>query len=428
MRRIGTVLVVSLVAAGLGGSTGQSVAVAKTPPHAAAVLAITAGNATPRLAWLEPTTLRPLARRSVLLPYGAWGGVFSPAGRSLALGGGGPDGVRIVDVRRMKITARIARRTSARSLTPVSWPEPRRLLVLDHPRQAAGLQAQLLVLDPAARRVVSRTTLRSSTEHWVAWARAGKRLVALVARNPGLARLVSYGPGGGVLRTTDLGISAGTSPVAGDPHEHHRFAQPGLAVDPEGGRAFVVDAGRIAVVDLDTFEVSYASLAESRSVVSRVLAWLEPAAHAKILSGFSRQATWLGNDLLAVSGRTYEETRPVPTGLQLVNTATGTTRTIEQRASAHTFSRGLLLAYGGRHDPETNVWAGMGVSAFAADGTRLWSALGNEPVGLVEAAGGYGYVPTSAEAFPQGTRVIDLATGAVLRTVRGEMPQFIVRD
>lgn len=426
MRRIGIVFVVSLVAAGLGGSTGPSAAVAKAPPHATAVLAITAGNATPRLAWLEPTTLRPLARRSVLLPYGAWGAVIAPGGRTVALGGGGPDGVRIVDVRRMKLTGRIARRTSDRLLTPLSWPEPRRLLALDQPRQAAGSVAQLLVLDPVARRVISRTTLRSSTEHWVAWARAGKRLVALVARSPGLSRLVSYGPGGGVLRTTDLGIPAGTFPVAGDPDEHHRLAQPGLAVDTEGGRAFVVDAGRIAVVDLDTFEVSYASLAESRSAVSRVLAWLEPAAHAKLLSGFSRQATWLGGGLLAVSGRTYEETRVVPTGLQLVNTATGTARTIEPLASAHTFSHGLLLAYGSRHDLQTNVATGMGVSAFDANGTRLWSILGDEPVGLVEAAGGYGYVPTPAEAFPQGIRVIDLETGVVLRTVRGDMPEFVV--
>lgn len=71
---------------------------------------------------------------------------------------------------------------------------------------------------------------------------------------------------------------------------------------------------------------------------------------------------------------------------------------------------------------------GMGVVAFASDGTRLWSALGNEAVWLVEAVGGYVYVPTPEETFPQGIRVLDFATGAVLRTVRGEMPTFVARD
>jgi hypothetical protein len=190
----------------------------------------------------------------------------------------------------------------------------------------------------------------------------------------------------------------------------------------------VVDAGRVAIVDLNTFEVTYADLAEPRSMLSRVLGWLEPAAQAKLLSGFFRQASWLGGDLVAVSGRTHEAPRAIPTGLQLVNVATGTTRTIEPLASAHTFSHGILLAFGVLHDVDANVASGVGVSAFAADGTRLWSALGDEPVGLVEIAGGYGYAPTPAETYPQGVRVLDLGTGAVLHTVRGEMPEFVVRD
>jgi hypothetical protein len=427
MRRFAALFVLVLLLACVGGSARESVAVAKPPPRATAVFAITGGQAIPRLAWLDPATLKRLPRRSLELPYGGWSPVFSPSGRLLALGGNGPDGIRIVDVRRMKITARIARRTSTRSLTPISWPEPRRLLVMDRSSQPNGRQPELLVLDPAARRVVARAALHGSSEHWVSWTVAGKQLVALVAKNDGLSRLVAYGPGGGVLRATDLGIPAG-SPARAHEDEHVRYAQPGLAVDPQSRRAFVVDVGRIAEVDLDTFDVSYASLAEARSLLSRGLAWLEPAAHAKVLSGHSRDATWLGGGLLAVSGSTYDSPDSIPTGLQLVDTATGTTHTIEPRATAHAYSHGLLLAFGARRNAETNIATGMGVSAFASDGTRLWSALGDEPVWLVEMAGGYAYAPTPVETFPQGVRVIDLATGAVLRTVRGEMPAFAVRD
>ena len=70
----------------------------------------------------------------------------------------------------------------------------------------------------------------------------------------------------------------------------------------------------------------------------------------------------------------------------------------------------------------------MGLAAFDLDGNRLWNALAGEPVWLVEAAGGYAYVPTPETTFPSGVRVIDLATGEMLRTVRGELPSFVAHD
>ena len=70
----------------------------------------------------------------------------------------------------------------------------------------------------------------------------------------------------------------------------------------------------------------------------------------------------------------------------------------------------------------------MGLAAFTRDGAQLSNTLTDEPVWLVEAAGGYGYVPTPATAFPRGVRVIDLATGSILRTVRGELPSFVDHD
>jgi hypothetical protein len=426
MRRVAIALA-ACVLAGLAGSTGDSGAVVVSHQKATATLAITGGNAIPRLAWLDPATLRPLPRRSIELPYGASSPAYSPAGNQLALGGGGPDGVRIVDLRLMRITARIAPRPSDRMLSPVSWPEPRRLLVLDLPRRAEASQAQLLVLDPASRRVLSRVTLRSSVEHWVLWARAGKRLVAVASRGAGLPRLLMYGPGGGVLRSTDLSLPAGSFP-GGAPDEPVRFAQPALAVDPRGDRAVVVGDGTIAVVDLSTFDIEYSSLTEPRPLIKRVLDWLEPEAQAKVLHGYSRQATWLAGDFIAATGRTIEETTSILTGLQLLDVGTGTTRTIESRATGHAFSDGVLLAFGAEHDVQGSTVSGMGISAFAADGTKLWHTLDDEPVSVVETAGGYGYAPTPVEAFPQGVHVIDLASGRVIRTVRGELPLFVTRD
>ena len=433
MRRVAGVLAFVLLAVGLGGSSARSVAVAQAPPKASAVLAIVDAYNGSRLVWLDPATLRPLERRSVPLPGGAWSAVYSPAGnavyppagRYLALGGLGSIGVRIVDLRRMKLTARMgAGRYTNRRLVPLAWPDPRRLLVLDSPQDALGSRQRLLVLDPVARRTVARHRAEGWTTGWTTWARAGRKLVVITGSETGLdpVRLDVLGPGGGVLGTANVRLP-------GDEGSRSRAALPGFTVDAPDDLAFMVGSGTVAKVDLETLEVSYLELSEPRSFLSRVFAWLEPAAQAKeLVPLFSRQATWLGNGSLAVSGASYENGRSTPSGLQLIDTQTGAVRRLEPRTSAHRFSQGVLLAYGAGWDGATNVQSGMGLAAYSREGVRLWSALGDEPVWLVETAAGYAYVPTPEESFPPGLRVIDLATGAVIHTARRDMPTFVVRN
>jgi hypothetical protein len=422
-------LVFAFLAVGLGSSSGEGAAVAKTlqtPPQSSAVLAIVGTYNGSRLAWLDPATLRPLKRPSVGLPGGAWSPVLSPAGRYVALGGHASTGIRIVDVKRMTLVSRVARGSALRYLTPLAWPERRRLLVLDHPQNAQGAPEAVVAIDPVTGRVLARTVRASVAMAWRGWAPAGHRLVLLAqgTADLGPARLVVFGPAGGIVDARDVGVVAGFWPE-GPPSS--RVANPGLAVDSTGRSAFVVDPQTLARVDLETLDISYARLAEPRSLMSRLLSWLEPDAQAKLYGGFSRQATWLGDGLLAVSGVTNTSGRSTPAGLQLVDTRTGAVRTLESRASAHRFSQEILLAFGAGREESTGAATGMGVTAFTADGRELWHALEDEPVWLVQTAGGYGYVTTPETSFPQGVRVIDLATGAVLRTVRGEMPAFVVR-
>ncbi len=429
MRRVAVVFAFALVAAGLYGPAGKSGAVAQAPAKSSAVLALVEAFNGSRLVWLDPATLRPLERRSVHLPGGAWSPVYSPEGspvysparRYLALGGLGSIGIRIVDLRHMRVAARVnAGRYSNRRMVPLAWPDPRRLLVLDSPQDAQGARQRLLVIDPVARRTVAQ----HPAEGWTTWARAARKLVVLIGSGTGLdpVRLTVLGPGGGVLGTADVR-------VPGDERSGSR-ALPGFTVDAPD-LAFLVGSKTVAKVDLETLEVSYLELSESRSFLSRVFAWLEPAAQAKeLVPVFSRQATWLGNGSLAVSGASYESGRSTPSGLQLIDTRTGAVRMLEPRASTHRFSQGLLLAFGASRDATTNVESGMGLAAYSREGVRLWNALDDEPVWLAETAAGYAYVPTPVESFPPGIliRVIDLATGAVIRTVRGEMPTFVRRD
>jgi hypothetical protein len=430
MRRLAGLFVFALLAAGLGGSAAESVAVAQTPSHATAVLALVEAYNGSRLAWLDPVTLRPLDRRSVHLPGGAWAAVHSPTGQYVALGGPGSVGIRIVDLRRMRLTARLGRSTSQRMLRPVAWPLPRRLLVLDSPQNAQGPHETLVVVDPVAGRVVARLSGRGPATVQTAWAQAGRRLVSLSKPLQSMApvRVEIRGAAGDVLRGAEIDIVAGT--VVENPDENEprmRMASPGFAVDSTGNRAFVVSPEAVAEVDLDTLAAKLSRLAERRSLLSRLHSWLEPQAEAKLLTGWSRQATWLGENTLAVSGSAHEATGSMHAGLQLVDARTGATRMLEPRASAHHFAQGTLLAFGAGRDASTDDATGMGLSAFGRNGELLWTALGDEPVWWAQAAGGYAYVSTPEEQFPSGVRVIDLVGGAVVRTVRGEMPFFIER-
>jgi len=431
MRRAAGLLVFALVAAGLAGSAREGTAVAQTPSKSPAVLALVEAYDGSKLVWLNPATLRPLAKASVSLPGGAWSPVFSPHGRYVAFGGPGSVGIRVVDVPRMKVVARLAPGPSQRRITPLAWPERRRLLVLDEPRDAHGAPDALLAVDPVEQRIVGRTARASSAKAWGTWAPVGRELVVLSqpSEDMGVVRLVVFGPGGGILRAKDVGIVAGVLPEGGDgtvPRD--RLASPAFAVDTVAQRAFVVDPQTVAKVDLVSLDVVYERLTEPRSLAGRLLSWLEPEAQAKFSSGYSRHATVLDGNTLAVTGSTYGGVRATPTGLQFVDPTTGTARTLEPRASAHRLAGGVLLAFGASRDGETNVATGMGLSAFSRDGERLWSALGDEPVWGVETAGGYAYVVTPERRFPSGVRVIDLGTGDVVRTVRGAMPYFVERD
>ena len=291
MRRVAGVLAFVLLVLGLGGSSTGVGSAAPVAPKSAAELAIVPAYNGSRLAWLDPARLRPLKRASVALPGGAWSPVRSPAGQYVALGGVGSTGVRIVDVRRMKLTTQLVRRPSQRYLRPLAWPTRRRLLVLDYPQNAQGAPEALLAIDPVAKKVVGRTVRASTAHAWTEWAGAGPRLVLLSEQTDrmGPARLVVFGPDGGIIRATDVAVTAGLWP---DGPPSSQIARPGLAVDPTGKSAYLVEPRGVTRVDLETFDTSYAQLSEAQSLLSRFLGWIEPAAQAKELAGFSRQATW----------------------------------------------------------------------------------------------------------------------------------------
>jgi hypothetical protein len=404
MKRIAFLL--SGLTVAVAGSVGQPMAAAKEPAvvHAPAALAVVGGEIQqPKLVWLEPRTLKQL-KRGVVKLNGAFAVVMSPNGARAAAGSAGA-GVEIVNVKRMKPVAHVARRPGW-SVHPISWPTAGRVLSLEWNDRRGG--QSLLVADPVSRRAVTRIACGG----YQAWARTPTGVVGLGRRGEGIgpASLLVVDRNGGTRVVALERIPAGGESSGSEEEPDFRTASPALAVDLVARHAYVVgQSSLVADVDLDTLAVSYRDVRR-------------PAAIAKIVTGWHRQAVALGDGRLAVAGSNYDRLRRDPAGLQLVDLQTGTTLQLEERASFTLAARGRLLVAGDASKGDGD-WTGMGVAAYTLEGDKLWHVLDGEPVGWLQAAGGYAYV-VGPGAYPSTVRVIDVADGSV-RTIRGQLPMFV---
>ncbi|MGH3031970.1 MAG: hypothetical protein ACRDNE_14645 [Gaiellaceae bacterium] len=281
---------------------------------------------------------------------------------------------------------------------------------------------ELAVVDPDRLGVVERHPIHGSVERW-AWTQDG---VVLLLGSPGRidpARLGVFDVQVGLRDVPLARIRAGWIREKSRRDETiDRRRSPGLAVDPEGGRAFVLDPDEfVAEVDLSHLSVAYHDLRERVSLLGRLRNWLEPTARADGGGGFTgpvRHALWLGGGIVAVSGWDdrlvgaggYLEQRSTPAGVTLVDTGDWTTRRIDDGASDIKLADGALLAYGSLWDG--SVWSGIGLRVYSRDGERPFKLFDGEPIFTVQAAGGYAY--PQLENSCRGW-VVDLHSGKILR-------------
>ena len=268
------------------------------------------------------------------------------------------------------------------------------------PRRIVGLErVGIFVVDPVARRLV---TYRYEQGTLVGWTRTRTELIVLLGPPASWIPISSVTEAGSAIGPTRLleidakgrvrsvqldSIQSGSAFDTGEPAEAW---VPGLAVDAQAERAFVVGGGApIAEVDLKTLQVTYHQLREPGSLLDRALEWLVPTAAAKgAISGPTREAVWLGNGLLAISGadvHVIAQPRSVdvttePFGLKLVDTRSWTARTLEPHATGFAHGSGVLFAYAGSYDEQYRRTGGIGAIAFALDGTRLFHSFGDSPL------------------------------------------------
>jgi len=411
--------------AGPGASSSLTTG-APSPPQLSQLL----GVANASLVRVDPQSLQPLPGNAIRVGSGGcaprsggtacWGippWTVSPNGQGLAVVRNDAASLLLVDVDRMRVTASI--RPGGGAVGALAWLTPRRLLAL---QEMPGERQRLLTVDLATRRVAARQALGGSVQQLASTARELVMLLA-PAQSIGPTR-IAVADRQGRVRVVQLPRILAGSKLLGTGSNHRVDARlPGLGVDPQGRRAFVVDKGLAAEIDLESLAVSYESLERKASLLSRIWNWLEPAAAAKQVSGHAREARWLGGGLLAVSGTDTEAGRTQPAGLLLVDTGDWRVRTIDRNAMTFQLAGDALLATGSSWDAAAGRTTGMGLAAYGFDGGKRFHLFDGRQAWVARVYGGRAFVGLPGQ---DELHIVDLTSGSILATRPQQLPWLLL--
>ena len=172
------------------------------------------------------------------------------------------------------------------------------------------------------------------------------------------------------------------------------MAEPGLAIDLEGERAWLADAdGEICEIVLDSLAVRCNTV---RTLTKTGAPWSR------------RQLKLIADGTLALSGWEKPERGPRPArsiGLWLVDTTTWRRRLLDRGIGSFRFAGGVVV--GERRN---------GVTAYDTTGALRYRLEEPLQLGVISTTGPYLYVPR----VDRRTVVADLATGRVLGTPDGD--------
>jgi hypothetical protein len=376
---------------------------------------------------LDRRTLRPRSRPLVTLPaVGDF--AFSPDGTRVALGATGRRRIQLVDVRRWRSLGSFKlpgpKPAGYGGTGEIAWPTTGRLLVLSGPPDI--LESPVLV-DPDRRRVLWQEERRLRVLRAEA-TRSGLVLLTM-PRGIGAARLVIVDLRGRVREVELRRIEAGYGVGRGG---GERYRWPGLALDRERGRAYVVAAGSelVAEVDLRTWRAAYHALSRQVSLWRRLADLIEPPAEAKAgpTEGSSREARWLPNGAIAVTGDDHPPGPPGneysrPYGLRLIDTRDWTVRTVDRRPQTLAAAGDLLLAA---------RWPGPGLGpplrgllAYDFGGRLRFRRFADAKVSVLGGQGRYGYVEVR-RAGRRSIHVIGPRSGRSVRVLSGVRLRLLV--
>jgi hypothetical protein len=389
--------------------TGRERGTAEPPAPLLGVVHDGAGRWLVRVA---PVSLLPLPGRRLRLEAPLEASALSPGGLRLAAVTDRGSVVRLIDVRRMRMVGRLRTRERG-SPVAVVWPRPGRLWIVLALRGCCDLGSTAVVtVDPIAQRVVARRRLAGGLAR-VAASPDGPVLLLAPPTTIGAATVASVDAAGAVEQLPLDGVSAGVMPTANLPFVE-RVRTPGLAVDPDRRRAYVVSSRPYAVeIDLRQQRVRHHRLMPRASLLDRLRELLDPSAAASAQVGPVRSAKWVGAGRIALSGHDAAvvwrrdggiDAERRPAGLRVIDTRDWSVRTLDERAAAFDATAGLLLTSGP---------GGRGLAAYSPTGRGIFHVLDDRSVELVATAGSLAYVRTPPE---QALRVVDLVRERVVGT------------
>lgn len=386
------VLAAAIAVVSLGLPAAQASSPATVPG-----LVYTPGYGNSIVARYDPVTLERSGPR-IRLGGNASSWSWSPQRRYLAIASY-PQRLTIVDVAGMRVVARVRLAPGGGVARAVTWARNRVLAVVEAPSGAV-----VTAVDPLAGSVV-RTT-RLSRPFAFQFGRLADGLVFLLgARNRIAPAQLAIVDADGETRVATVRQAAVGLVTRGSGRFEQRV--PGLAVDPVGRKAYLVDRERVVGVDLGTLEVSDPG-------PLRTL--------AKVATGSVRSAHWLGRGLLAVSGRDWDARTAASeqVGLRIVDVRDRTARVVDAGASGFTVAGRVLLVESAPNRRELNV------TAYGFDGRQRYR-LDLAGSTWMKKQGRLGY----ACRDPFLRAVVDLATGSTLRTgfpVGTHCPTLLVGD
>ena len=330
-----------------------------------------------RLVRVSPTTLRPLGPSVRVGNFTAERAV-SPDGRMIALVSQDRPSVRFVDLQGMRVLGE-ARLAAEGEVHVLRWTERGLVAVVDPPRGS-----KLVWLDPGQRRVTRVLRYRGELADF----RLAAGRIAVLEWPGGVVGPVRLNVIDADGRARSVRVDRIRGGWARTGNEIVRMAEPGLAIDPRGERAWLADAdGEICEVDLDSLAVrcnTVRTLAKTNAPWSR------------------RQLKYIADGTLALSGWEKPESGPRAAksiGLWLVDTSTWRRRLVARGIGSFRFAGGVIV--GERRG---------GVTAYETTGALRYRVEEPLQLGVVSTTRPYLYVP----ATDRHTLVVDLATGRVL--------------
>lgn len=394
--------------------------------------AVSNGDLSTELTRLDPRTLRSLPGGRLRLE-GAWPMMAVAPDRSVAVLGSEVGDLTVVDLVHLRRLGVVRADVPGEATFGWGWVGPSHLLLIGTFQESA---TEVLSVDVSTRRVVRRQRFDGVVQGYVRLPQ-GLALLITPPNTIGRARLVVSDVNASLRTVTLTEISAGFKQLDDTDGSGPRMEQavPGITADPAGRRVYVVPGdGPLAEVELANMAVTYHRLGRSESALQRLASWWAPPAEAKIISGPSRNALWLGDGQLAVTG--YDGSAKghhleIPSGLELIDTANWTKRKVDQHSSGAVLAAGRLLAFGtsfGTGKDAANQ--GYGLTLYGPGDRQPVHRFGTQQVGWIQVYGGLAYVQLmdanlgNMEAYA----VVDLRSGRVLYKATGTVPELLVPD